>query len=235
VAWSISARRNARSAGWPPGPASAARSPPLILGVEQQHGGGIGEGQRITEREGGQRAWALPVQAQHPGADRPDLQREREDRRRPGLTCRQREDRPAAPGFSAGQIRGQHRAARGGCIQARALPQGQVRFGELLADLISHPHQVTRLRAGRGTQPRAGDLNRSHGRRAHIRGRHTAAAAGGLRRDQAPDPARPASCHPRSQRSESGGWIRARLPRGQPTGNPGHPGWALALLCGCGG
>jgi hypothetical protein len=48
----------------------------------------------------------------------------------------------------------------------------------------------------------------SHSRRAHIRGRHPAAAAGGLRRDQAPDPARPATCHPRSQRSGSGGWTR---------------------------
>ena len=183
-------------------------APRLVLGVEQQQGGGIGEDQRIAELEGGQLAWPLPVQAQHPGADRPDLQREREDRRRPRLTCRQREDRPAAPGFPAGQIRGQHRAARGSGIQARALPRGQMKFGELLADLISHPHQVTRLRTARGTQPRASDLNRSHSRRAHIRGRHPAAAAGGLRRDQAPDPARPATCHPRSQRSGSGGWIR---------------------------
>ena len=143
-----------------------------------------------------------------PGADRPDPQREREDRRRPRLTCRQREDRPAAPGFPAGQIRGQHRAARGSGLQARALPQGQVKLGELLADLISHPHQVTRPRAARGTQPRAGDPNRSHSRRAHIRGRHPAAAAGGRRRDQAPDPARPATSHPRSQRSGSSGWIR---------------------------
>jgi hypothetical protein len=49
-------------------------APRLILGGEQQHGGGIGEDQRITELEGGQRAWPLPVQTQHPGADRPDLQ-----------------------------------------------------------------------------------------------------------------------------------------------------------------
>ena len=117
--------------------------------------------------------------------------------------------RPASgAGIPAGQIRGQHRAARGRGIQARALPQGQVKFGELLADLISDPHQVTRLRTACGTQARAGDLNRSHSRRAHIRGRHPAATAGGLRRDQAPDPARPATCHPRRQRSGSGSWIR---------------------------
>jgi hypothetical protein len=96
--------------------------------------------------------------------------------------------------------------------------------GELLADLISHPHQVTRFRTARGTQPRAGDLNRSHSRRAHIRGRHPAAAAGGLRRDQAPDPARPATPHPRSQRSGSGQPEPARPPRGQPDRKPGPPG-----------
>ena len=116
-------------------------APRLVLGVEQQDGGGIGEDQHITELECGQRAWPLPVQAQHPGADRPDPQPEREDRRRPRLTCRLREDRPATPRFPGGQIRGQHRAARGSGIQARALPQGQMKFGELLADLI-----ITRIR-----------------------------------------------------------------------------------------
>jgi hypothetical protein len=77
-------------------------APRLVLGVEQQDGGGIGEDQRITELACGQRAWPLPVQAQHPGADSPDPQREREDRRRPRLTCRlaktgqRRPDSPAA-------------------------------------------------------------------------------------------------------------------------------------------
>ena len=38
----------------------------LVLGVEQQHGGGIGEDQRIAELEGGQRAWPLPVKPSTP-------------------------------------------------------------------------------------------------------------------------------------------------------------------------
>ena len=110
-----------------------------------------------------------------------------------------------------------------------------MKFGELLADLIGHPHQVTRLRTARGAQPRAGDLDRSHSRRAHIRGRHPAAAAGGLRRDQAPDPARPATCHPRSQRSGPGGWIRpGRLAASRPETRAAHDGHR-PILGGCGG
>ena len=72
VAWSISARRKARPAGWPPGPPVPRVAPRLVLGVEQQQGGGIGEDQRVPELEVGQRAWPVPVQAKHPGPDRPD-------------------------------------------------------------------------------------------------------------------------------------------------------------------
>ena len=50
-----------------------------------------------------------------------------------------------------------------------------------------------------------------------------AAAGGGRRRDQTPDPARPATCHPRSQRSGSGQPDPARPPRGQPDRKPGPP------------
>ena len=95
--------------------------------------------------------------------------------------------------------------------------------------------RVTRLRTARGTQPRAGDLNRSHSRRAHIRGRHPAAAAGGLETRPGPRPC-PACYLSSAQPAQRIGRLDpARPPRGQPTGNPGHPGWALAHPRGCGG
>ena len=55
------------------------------------------------------------------------------------------------------------------------------------------------------------------------------AALAGLRRDQAPDPARPATCHPRSQRSGSGGWIRpGRLAASRPETRATHDGhWPI--------
>ena len=94
--------------------------------------------------------------------------------------------------------------------------------------------RVTRLRTARGTQPRAGDLNRSHSRRAHPRptpGRR------GRRPERRPGPRPCPACYLSS--AQPAQWIwrldPARPPRGQPTGNPGHPGWALALPCGCGG
>jgi hypothetical protein len=56
----------------------------LVLSIERQQGRGIGEDQRITQLERAERAGLLPVHAHHPGPDRPDLQREREDRRGSG-------------------------------------------------------------------------------------------------------------------------------------------------------
>ena len=100
----------------------------------------------------------------------PELQREREDRRGPGLTGRRGEHRPAADSLHLSQIRGQYRAAEGGRIPARAFSQGHLKLGKLLADLIGCPHQVTRLGAAPSAQPRPGDLDRDDGRRARIPG-----------------------------------------------------------------
>jgi hypothetical protein len=70
-----------------------------------------------------------------------------------------------------GQVRGlAARPGPGSGILARALSQGQLEFGELPADLIGYPHEVTRLGAARGAQPGPGDLNCGDGRRADIRG-----------------------------------------------------------------
>ena len=87
-----------------------------------------------------------------------------------GLAGRRGEHRPAADSLHLRQIRSQHRAAGGGRIPARALAQGQLEFGELLADVISCLHEVTRFGAARGAQPRPRDLNRGDGRRADILG-----------------------------------------------------------------
>ena len=167
MAWSISARCRARSGGWPPGPDPGQR---LAPGLEQQQRRGIGEDQRITQLKSAQRAGPLPVQAHHPRPDRPHLQREREDRHRPGLTGRRGEHRPAADGFQLTQIRGQHRPASRSRIPARPLPQRQLKLGKQLAELISHLHQVTRPSAAGSDQPRTGDVNRVDGRRAHVPG-----------------------------------------------------------------
>jgi hypothetical protein len=67
-----------------------------VLAFEQDHGGGIGEGQRITQLKRAQRAGFVPVQAERPNPDGPDLQRQREDRRSSELACLRREPWPAA-------------------------------------------------------------------------------------------------------------------------------------------
>ncbi len=204
VAWSISARYEARPAGWPPGPPLAQCSPGPVLGVEQQHGGGIGEDQRVPELEVAQRAGPVPVQAKHPGPDRPDHQREREDRRRPGPARRRRERRPAGPRFPVGQVRGQHRAAGGGRIEQGPFPEGQLQLGELPADLVGHLHQVTRLRVPRGAQPGTGDLNPGNHRRAHVRGRHL------------PAPPRPPAPRPVPRPCQVAGYASPAPPGTQP-------------------
>jgi hypothetical protein len=149
-----------------------------------------------------QRAGPGPVQAQDPGPDRPDRQREREDRCRSGLTRRRRERRPAGRGFQVGQVRGQRRADGGGRVQRRSFSEGQLQLGEPLADLVGHVHQVTRLRVPRGAQPGAGGLYRGHGRRACVPGRHPSAPQCRLLRDQSPDTAQPAMRHPCRRRSQ---------------------------------
>jgi hypothetical protein len=67
--------------------------------VEQQQGRGVGEQQRVAQLDVAQPAGLVPVQAEHPGLDRPDREREREHRRRALQAGGRGEGRPAAPGF----------------------------------------------------------------------------------------------------------------------------------------
>ena len=117
------------------------------------------------------------------------------------LTCRQREDRPAAPdGFRVSQVRGQDRAARGRDIEARALAQGQLKLGELLADLIGHAasRDPPRHRA-RHSPTRRLSSTAATADRAHIGDRHPAAAARRPATPPGPRPCPAATCHPRTR------------------------------------
>jgi hypothetical protein len=75
-----------------------------VLAFQQDHGGGIGEAQRITQLKRAQRAGFVPVQAERPNPDGPDLQRQREDRRSSDLACLRREPWPAADRILVVQI-----------------------------------------------------------------------------------------------------------------------------------
>jgi hypothetical protein len=61
-----------------PGPVFGFRA--SVGAAEQHHGRRIGEDEQVTELPVLQRAGRARVQAQHPGPDHPDGQREREDR-----------------------------------------------------------------------------------------------------------------------------------------------------------
>ena len=75
-----------------------------MLAFEQDHGGGIGERQRITQLKRAQRAGFVPVQAERSNRDGPDLQRQREDRRSSDLACLRREPGPATDRILVVQI-----------------------------------------------------------------------------------------------------------------------------------
>ncbi len=230
MAWSISARCSARFRGLPGGASlCSGASRGLVLSVEQQQRRGVGEDQRVTQLERAERSGTGPVHIEHPGPDRADPQREHEDRPGSGLTCRGSEGRPAVPGFHSAQVRGQNGPAGSGRIQRWPFSQGQLELGELLADRIGDPHQVAGFPVAGRRQPAAGNVNRGHGRHAGIRGGHAPAPAGRLDGDQAPDPARPATCHPHSPAVPYGRG-RSRVAFGltarcglEESGHPGRP------------
>ena len=229
MAWSISARCSARSAGCPPDRPRPRAAHGLAGGVKQQQGRGVGEDQRVAQLGCAERAGLGPVHAEHAGPDRPDPQREREDRPGSGLTCRGGEGRPAMRGFRGAKVRGQNGPTGGGRIQRWSFPQGQLELSELVADHISNPYQMDGVPIAGRRQPAASDADRGHGRRARIRGGHVPAPPGRLDGDQAPDPSRPATYHPRSQPSSP---VRqGRLARIARSGleEPGHPGRPEAM------
>ena len=223
MAWSISAWPRASVVDCPAsrqyGP-EAVRRP--VLGAEQQQGRGIGEDQCIAQLERAQRRGLAAVKAQHPAADSPDLQREREDRRGPGPAGGLGEDRPAAIDVRVAQIRSQYRRSSCVHVRHRAFAQGQLELGQPLADPVGRVNEVPRLRSLPRAQPPTGCRHGGHGRHARVGGRHRPAVAGRLLSDQAPDPGRPSNCHPRRQ------WSRVRSgpagPRCGTTGGARPPG-----------
>lgn len=193
----------------------------MVLGAEQQQGRGISEDQCIAELERAQRAGLVAVEAQHPAADSPDLQREREDRRGPGLAGGRGENRPAAIDFPDAQIRSQYRGFRGVNVRHRAFAQGQLELGQPRADPVGRVDEVTRLGALPRAQPPTRHRHGGHGRHAGVCGRHRTTVAGRQLSDQAPDPGRPSICHPRHRRSR--GPSGPAGPRCGTTGEPARP------------
>ncbi len=76
----------------------------LVLCFEQQQGRSVGEHERVTKLEGGERAWPRAVQAEHPRPDSADPQREREDRPRAGPRRCHGERWPATSGPAGAQV-----------------------------------------------------------------------------------------------------------------------------------
>jgi hypothetical protein len=110
-----------------------------------------------------------------------------------------------------------------------------MKFGELLADLISHPHQVARLHT------RAALSHAPVTSTAATAAAHTSAADTRPPRAAAADATRLQTLPGRlpviraARAVDPGSRIRPGRPAGSLAGNPGHPGWALALRRGCGG
>jgi hypothetical protein len=140
--------------GLPVQPAPVAILPVVVRAAEQHHGRRVGEDEQVTELPVWQRAGRAAVQAQHPGADRPDGQRDREDRPGPELAGRRGERRPPPDGLRIAQVGGQDRRGRGQHVMARPLAQHQLSLGQLLAGRAGHAHHEIRVAAARGRHPR---------------------------------------------------------------------------------
>lgn len=97
----------------------------LALQVEQHVDPGVGEGQRLRQLPGGQRAGRVAVEVEHPESDRPDLQWEGEDRFDAGVDRGRPEGRPPVLRGRA-QLGLQHGTTTGRRVDARTLAETEL-------------------------------------------------------------------------------------------------------------